>query len=442
MKKTVVYRFGRFELRPDDYVLLDEGAPVPLTPKAFDTLAALVRRPGATVSREELMRDVWPDTFVEDGGLTQNISVLRKVLGAHEGRDVIETVPRRGYRFAAAVESVDTDAREPLVEWDARDSAGRIDYVEGRRHLAHRTIEHVHRAIAKFERAIELDAGFAPAFAALAEACTVAASAEYAGERWVELMARAKSAAARALAIDDGLPQAHASLARVHFRLDWNWALAEAEFRRALALNPRDADSHHAFAFYLIAMERRDEARAAAAEAHRLQPVAPVLGTGLGRILSFAGEHDLAIQQLERVRDLEPSFAQVHFDLSFALAAEGRLDEAIAACRTAITLSPGRPVSNAVLANYLARAGREADARAALEDLQRRVHSGDASPFDLAVVHVGLGDIDRALEQLRAACRERHGLLVYLRVEQLWNPLRRDARFDGLLRQIGLVQQF
>lgn len=588
MKKRSSFRFGRFELRPADHLLLENGSPVRLTPKAFDTLAAMVRRHGSLVSRDELMREVWPDTFVEEGGLTQNISVLRKLLNQPGQSELIETVPRRGYRFAGLVDEMqvedDDEVRVAVLPFAAADAADatvelveladglaadlidsltmigavrvtafsavvryrgreidplrsardlRVDalvvgrlrirdssvlldvevidgddgsrlwanrfesdvgalislpreaaaqiggalgirpashrprgrdaqrapgqdqrtarqpspdaytcYLEGRHHLAHRTIDRIERAIHKFEGAIERDGDYALAYAGLADAHTLAASAEYGGGRWAASMARAKSAAMRALALDDGLAQAHASLALVHFRLDWNWALAEAEFRRAVALNPRDADVHHALAFYLIAMERRDEACAEAGEAYHLQPVSPLIGSGMGRILHLSGENERAIDQFERVRDLEPSFAQAHFDLSFAYAEQGRLDEAIESCRKAIVLSPGRPVCSGVLGNYLARADRQEDARATLDDLERLVSVRQASTFDLALVHTGLGQVDRAIDALATACRERHGLLVYLRIEPLWNPLRSDPRFGDLLREIGLVQRF
>ncbi len=571
-KKRPSLRFGRFELRPADYLLLADGGPVRLTPKAFDTLAALVRRRGSVVSREDLMREVWPDTFVEDAGLTQNISVIRKLLNEPHRPEIIETVPRRGYRFVAAVEEVHgpadpevrlavlpfstiatdesgaditdglgsalvdglgaiarvrvtafstvaryrgvridpvqaardlrvdavvtgrlrlsesaavldielVDADEGARIWgdrferrlnalesltsdvvnalvraldielspedrrrlerrDTTSAEAYADYLEGRHHLAHRTIDRVGRAIARFERAIERDDRYALAYAGLADAYTLRASAEYGG---TDAMASAKAAATRALAIDESLAQAHASLALVHFRLDWNWALAEAAFRRAIALNPRDAHVRHGFAFYLIAMERRDEAGAEAHEAARLEPLSLIIATGLGRILHFAGDVDRAIEQLERVRDLEPSFAQAHFDLSLAYARRGRLDAAVEECRTAVVLAPGRPVCTGVLGHLLARAGRVAEARSALADLQRLVAAGEASPFDLALIHAGLNDTDAAIDALRLARRERHGLLVYLRVEPLWDGLRADPRFDELLRDIGLVQRF
>src|ERR671924_444782 len=94
------YTFGAFRLDPGDKLLFHRDRPVPLTPKAIDTLIVLVERHGHVVTKEELFRTVWPDAFVEENNLTQNISVLRRVLGAEtDGRSLIETVPKRGYRF-------------------------------------------------------------------------------------------------------------------------------------------------------------------------------------------------------------------------------------------------------------------------------------------------------------------------------------------------------
>src|SRR5206468_3024110 len=109
-----------------------------------------------------------------------------------------------------------------------------------------------------------------------------------------------------------------------------------------------------------------------------------------------------------------------------SLAQQGRFDAAIRECRAAIALAPERPVSHGVLGHLLARAGHVDEARATLAELERLVATHQASRFDLALVHAGLIDVDRACDALAAACRERHGLLVYLRIEPLWNPLRAD----------------
>jgi len=97
------YEFGQFRLDEGERLLLRDGQPVPLAPKVFDTLLALVKDRGHLIEKEALMKELWPDTFVEDSNLTYNISQLRKALGDGDGQRLIETVPRRGYRFLAPV---------------------------------------------------------------------------------------------------------------------------------------------------------------------------------------------------------------------------------------------------------------------------------------------------------------------------------------------------
>ena len=106
-----LYEFGQFRLDPQERLLFRDGEPVPLTPKAFDMLMALVENSGRLVEKEELMRRLWPDSFVEEGSLAQNVSLLRKALGeSSDGQKFIETVPRRGYRFITGVRGVQGDA--------------------------------------------------------------------------------------------------------------------------------------------------------------------------------------------------------------------------------------------------------------------------------------------------------------------------------------------
>src|SRR4029077_13922023 len=111
------YEFGRFRLKSDERVLLRGEEFVPLTPKAFDILLALLENDGRIVRKDDLMKKVWPDTFVEEGNLTQNVSLLRKALGeSANGPQFIETVPRRGYRFVAPVNRGSENSQDQLVE--------------------------------------------------------------------------------------------------------------------------------------------------------------------------------------------------------------------------------------------------------------------------------------------------------------------------------------
>src|SRR5215472_19303106 len=112
-----VYEFGAFRLNCAEHLLLRDGAPVSLTPKVFDTLLVLIENSGHLVGKDELMKSLWPDTFVEEVTLARNISDLRKALGvAANGQNYIETVPKRGYRFAAGVREVSDETRESILE--------------------------------------------------------------------------------------------------------------------------------------------------------------------------------------------------------------------------------------------------------------------------------------------------------------------------------------
>jgi len=112
-----IYEFGPFRLDAGEHLLLRDGEAVPLTPKAFDLLVALVERQGRLLEKEELLKKVWPDTFVEEANLASNISQLRKALGEGEnGHRYIETVPKRGYRFAASVSNVEDERSEPIIQ--------------------------------------------------------------------------------------------------------------------------------------------------------------------------------------------------------------------------------------------------------------------------------------------------------------------------------------
>src|ERR1700735_4048783 len=116
-ESKVLYEFGPFRLDPDKQALLREDQPVPITPKAFETLLILVRHSREVVSKDELMKAVWPDAFVEEANLSQNIFMLRKALGdTPEDRRYIVTLPGRGYRFAAQVHAVRQEGEDVVIE--------------------------------------------------------------------------------------------------------------------------------------------------------------------------------------------------------------------------------------------------------------------------------------------------------------------------------------
>src|SRR5439155_7638444 len=149
----------------------------------------------------------------------------------------------------------------------------------------------------------------------------------------------AKAAAQKALELDDQLAEAHASLASLAFRWDWDWAAAERAFLRAIALSPSAASVHHAYALLLAVTRRFDEALVEMLKAGDCDPLSLVISAGIGRVFDFAGRYDDAIKQYEKTADIDPSFAEAHFDLAIVYRHMKRFDEAVAADRPAVSLA-------------------------------------------------------------------------------------------------------
>src|SRR4029453_15291094 len=186
------------------------------------------------------------------------------------------------------------------------------------------------------------------------------------------LIEQARAAALKALHVDDALAEGHASLAFVRFRFDWAWAGAEAEFTRALALNPGHASSRQWYAMFLASRSRFDEALKEMKRALDLDPLSLNIQSGIGRILHFAGRLNEAITQYEHVIKTNPGFAQAHIDLGLTWMARGEVDAARAELAHAKEIL-GQVSTVLLLEGCCAvRDGRVDDGRAALLDLQQR----------------------------------------------------------------------
>ena len=279
------------------------------------------------------------------------------------------------------------------------------------------------------------DPGYALAHAALAEALTLRGSAGYGSASEKEALARARNAALRAVETEPALAEAHASLGFVRFRADWDWDGAERSLRRAQDLNPGLATAHHFLSLLLAAQGRFEEALAAVRRAEELDPLSPSIGAAVGRVLHFARRYEEAIGQLLRVCAREPGFPGGHADLGLALFQVGRLDEAISELHRARELSGGRAVIASVLGHVLAAAGRTADAENEMEGV-RRAAPGTHLP---AYVLLGLGRQEEALDLLEPACAAKAGLLVYIKVEPLFDAVRGHTRFVRLLERAHLA---
>jgi DNA-binding winged helix-turn-helix (wHTH) protein/tetratricopeptide (TPR) repeat protein len=429
MREGPILEFDGFTVDFTSRLLLRGGRPVALTPKAFDTLAALLEHPGEVLSKDALLARVWPGAFVEEAILTQNVYTLRKTLQeAGASRPWIETIPRRGYRFTGLVA-----ARGATWDPDAYDACLRGRYFWNRR-----TFEGLTKGIESFRRAIELDPRLAPAYAGLAD-CRVLLPI-YGAVAPRDAFPPAIEAAERALVLDDSLAEAHTSLAYARFIYERRWQEAERGFRRALELSPGYATARQWYAFLLSALGRHEEAIAQARKARQLEPLSLVINSDLGMVLCFAREA-AAEEQLRRTLELDASFAYARFELGFSLQQQGRMGEAVAELARAASLAPENPVMQAAYGQALAWAGRTEEARKILTLLEEQSAREFVEASLFAFLWTALGERERAIDCLEEACDQGSRFVVFLATWSLYDPLRDHLRWPALLRRAGLLSQ-
>lgn len=351
-----------------------------------------------------------------------------------------ETYARRSRDVSDVVESVSLDVIEALqLRLNAKDQ-NRLEayryYQKGRYYLDKRSAEGLHKAVEHFNQAIRIEPNYAPAYAGLANSYSLLSY--YGGVSPAESFPKGKAAAQRALELDETLADAHTALALVLRDYDHAWAQADREFQRAIELNPKYATAHQWYAEYLAALGRYDEAIGVMQRARDLAPLEPIIAADLGWVYYLARRPDEAIAQLTQTIEREPDFAPAHWFLALAYAQKGSLAQAISAASTAVNLSGGSTRILADLAALYGRSGNRPVAERLLQQLQQRAEGGGyVSPYELALVNVGLGENDRALGLLDQAVRDRRWELVNLKVDPMLDPLRKDHRFVALVRRMG-----
>lgn len=486
-------RFGTFEVDFDQRELRNQGIRVHLQKKPFQILELLLRRPGALVTRAELAQHLWPGLHVSFGtGLNTAINVLRQALGdSSTACRFIETRPGLGYRFLASVEEVQEFEREaasdsttdPTAILPFDDATGgpamnavanrmtedliasistavvkRLassesvvrgfhgkrytskaeayqDYLKGKYLQSKMTEADLGKSIAHFESAIAQDPSYALAYTGLAGTYTLfpfLGMLPSTGAR-----SRAEELTMIALQIDDQLAEAHASLACIRQIFDQDYPAAEWEFQRALQLSPNFGDGHRAYAAFLSAVGRHDEALNEIRNAQELDPLSPMLNVEAARVHFMARKFHECIQQAWQTLVLEAEFAPAQHMLGLAYEQVELYEEAITELQNAQIFSEDDPAVIAALGHAHARAGRPdqaGDALSKLDDISQRRY---VSPCWRSIVYVGLGAKDLALEAIDKAFEDRDVWLIWLKVEPRFDPLRADRSFTQLLERAG-----
>ncbi|HKG22984.1 MAG TPA: winged helix-turn-helix domain-containing protein [Blastocatellia bacterium] len=633
-----LYAFGPFRLDAAEKLLLKNEEPVPLTPKAFETLLILVQKNGSLVQKDELIAQLWPDSFVEENSLAQNIYILRKALGEGPGEHAyIETVPRRGYRFIAKVTQprasaphsesergeesasevgtgspavtrrrgrlapsmlallalacavaaayiplskrigwggpgtkpkaiavlpfkplgngsndehlglgitdamitkfsslrqisvrptssifkyagaaydpsaagrelgvdavlegtvqrvsdrvrvtvqlinvkdgeplwaerfdekftsvfavqdsiseqvaqalelkLNSDERKQLVKRYTENPEAYQAYVRGVFFWNKRTEDGLSRGIEYFKQAIEKDPAYALAYAGLADSYALIAYLEYGLLPPREAYELARSAALKALELDDSIAEAHSALALVKAYRDGDRPGAEQSNRRAIALKASHPTAHHRYSIYLRDQGRLDEALEEIERAHELDPLSPVIGSNLAYILYLRRDYDKAAEACRKVLETEPEYFQSLIALGMIYEQKRMYGESIALLGRVREQTEGRGgvyyYALEALAHAQASAGNRDEAQRLLSEMTRvSVEKKDNVEFNKAMILAGLGEVNKAFELLERDAGNWISPPPTLAMDPRFDNLRVDSRYQKLMhRRFGI----
>jgi serine/threonine-protein kinase len=366
-------------------------------------------------------RHLWADTYVRN---------RRQVLALYA--DVTQAIARE-VRAAVTPEERARLTKTRTVDPEANDL-----YLKGHYLCDKWTEVDMTRGIAYYRRAIDQDPTFAPAYAGLAGCYADFAFFSYGPP--ADFLPRAKAAIQRALALDSTFGEAYGALGWIRLVTDFDFSGPDRDFRRALELSPGSAPIRLNYGDYLAIVGRFDEAIAQSLRAIELDPLSSSTSLNLGWVYFKARRYDESIAQLRQTLELDRSYWFAHMELAWNFLQKGLLEEAVAQCDSAVAGARDAHQSG-VVGNcgwVYGRAGRRKQALGILRQLTANSDRAWQDPIDVALVYVGLGERDRALEWLQRSARERLPTLVFLKVEPGLDPLRSDPRFKALLRELGI----
>ena len=361
---------------------------------------------------------IWAKTYDRDIGdvLAMQSQVAQAIAAAVQ----IELTPRAQAHFSKPPSAVNLAAYEA--------------YLKGRYYLDKETEEGLHKGKDYFTSALRVDPNYAAAWAGLADSWYYLSN-EYLPP--LKALPEARVAAEKALAIDETLASAHTSLALVRLYYDRDLRAAESELRRAIELNPNDAQAHLFYGMYWALRRNRGESLPQLEYAQQLDPMSTQTRVYAGLALYFLRDYERLIVHSQESIQLNPNSWGAHANLGSAYEQTGRFADAIAEWSKATEVS-GSPVMLAGLGHAYASAGKQAEARKVLDELKKQSKRKFVSAHALAVVYIGMGDHEEALIWLKKAYEDKSESFMELKAEPWFDPLRSDPRFVNLLRLVGL----
>lgn len=599
-KGLCVYQFGSFLMDTCKRTLYQDGMPVAITPKAFDTLSVLVQNNGRVLARSEMMKLVWPGSFVEELNLKVQISILRKVLGeSPSDHKFIVTVPGRGYSFVAPVNIVE-DRRHPapanlnsssqpltlavltfkfrgrknedeylttilrdalitklsqvkhisvrsfinfpdflnsdhgspyashlmdtefLLAGSIQKSDERVrinvqlirtsdgttawadnfdedisdifvlqdsisqqvtnalsieltieetrmtkkpsgieatasqPYLKGRYFWEKRSESAVRKSLEYFIQATIKDPDYALAYAGIADSYNLLGEYLYLSPQ--KAFPEARIAAMKALELDQSVSTAYVTMAEIKLFFDWDFAGSEAEFIRAIELNPFCPSAHHSYAWLLLVQERYDEALKQFQYARQLSPLSLTLNTAPGFVFFYRRLYDEAIDYHRQTLDLDPVFAYAHYCIASCLLQKGAYEESIeafnkagqmylessSAIKTLDEANRVRLFPQQVLAQLgycYAKVGNREKVAHMLDVMTEISYQKYISPYCMAVPYLAMEEKNKAIYYLRKAVEERSTSMIFLAIDPLFDDLRYDPEIEDMIYRIGLTRK-
>jgi TolB-like protein/DNA-binding winged helix-turn-helix (wHTH) protein/Tfp pilus assembly protein PilF len=358
-------------------------------------------------------RHLWAETYERD--FRDVISLQDEVAQAIARQIKVALSPAEATRLAT-VRTVKPEAYE--------------FYLKGRYHYYKWTPEDFRRAIEYFQKAIEIDSDWAPAYAGLATSY---------GWLWIEggvpaqeALPQFNAALKTALAIDDADPEVRYALAASAFYYRWDWEEADREFQRALALDPNLVEARFEYAWFLSAMGRYSEAVTQAQSAVDRDPLSVSANLALGDIYSGARQYDQAIRQLQHTAELEPNDFRAHIFLAGIYEEKEMYEEAISELQRAMALRGAPPEKLAGLERAYQQSGPEGYWKWQLSEAKR-----NNAPFEIALIYARLGNASQAVVWLEKSHQQHDWHMAQLKAGRAWDPLRSDPRFQSLLRRMN-----
>ncbi len=361
-------------------------------------------------------RHLWAKSFERD---SRDVLALQSELASAIASEInVQLTPSEKARLTT-VQSVNPEAHDA--------------YLRGRYFFNRPSDENLSKAIGQFEEAVRLDSSFAPAYSGLSDAYLWAAFNEGVITA-TEGKSKAKAAAEKALELNPASAEAHTSLANYKSWYEHDWAGAEKEFRRAIELNPNLAFAHDQFGLTLACQGRFDESIAEGRRAVELDPLDPAIAIDNTMALVGQGQFQKAQDEALRGAELDPTFFFPQMQFGWFDLQQGNARAAVPKLEKAAAME-APPFVMAYLGYAYGAAGDKAKALATIEEIKKKSVHGYVAPFNLAIVHLGLGDLERAMDLLEQASAADSQWMMYLKIDRIFDPLRSNPRFMALMKK-------